>query len=491
MVVRRGICKMASVVFGLVGASGPVLAAPPGFLQAQRAFDETFTIGQRVTMQILLIAAGYSNMVPVEHLSPKYFQGLKSFEADNGFTPNGRLNGPQVGRLFEVGNANLKRWGFQNVSYPGRALHIWAPMGLGLDRSETPSGLHFKDAGGRLVVHMLSLENMPARKLYEGILAEARKEGTKINYPFFEPNENWFVVSSTTGDGKDRYYRYHQDGTSLTGFALEWNKAAGDIDAVRIAIIMSGSLRAAMTGAPFVDPPNLAPEARAPAPVTPATVPVAPAPTPPPKSGFSSGTGFFVSEAGHFVTNAHVVKDCTDIAVKTDDGAISTADRVATDTTNDLALLKLPKKPARIVALRVGARLGEGVEAFGFPHTELLASAGNFTLGNISALSGLGDDSRYLQISAPVQAGNSGGPLLDTSGNLVGVVSMKLNAMKVAVDSNDLPQNVNFAIKSGTLANFLDANRVTYKVGAPAAVPLQPADIADAARAVSGFVVCK
>ena len=101
------------------------------------------------------------------------------------------------------------------------------------------------------------------------------------------------------------------------------------------------------------------------------------------------------------------------------------------------------------------------------------------TLGNISALSGIRDDSRYLQISAPVQAGNSGGPLLDTSGNLVGVVSSKLNAMKVMQASDDLPQNVNFAIKSGTLANFLDANRVTYKVGAPAAVPMQPADIAD------------
>ena len=130
-------------------------------------------------------------------------------------------------------------------------------------------------------------------------------------------------------------------------------------------------------------------------------------------------------------------------------------------------------------------------EALGFPYTDILATAGNFTLGNVSALSGLGDGSRDLQISAPVQAGNSGGPLLDTSGNLVGVVSMKLNAMKVMQASDDLPQNVNFAIKSGTLAGFLDANRVTYKVGAPGAVPMQPADIADAARAVRGFVVCR
>jgi serine protease Do len=101
------------------------------------------------------------------------------------------------------------------------------------------------------------------------------------------------------------------------------------------------------------------------------------------------------------------------------------------------------------------------------------------------------DDSRYLQISAPVQSGNSGGPLLDQSGNLVGVVSAKLDAIKVAMASNDLPQNVNFAVKAAMVAAFLDANRVTYKVGAPGDKPIAPADIADQARAMSGFVVCR
>ena len=87
--------------------------------------------------------------------------------------------------------------------------------------------------------------------------------------------------------------------------------------------------------------------------------------------------------------------------------------------------------------------------------------------------------------------GNSGGPLLDQSGNLLGVVSAKLDAIKVALASDDLPQNVNFAVKSAMVAAFLDANRVPYKVGAPAAVAMQPADIADQARAMSGFVLCR
>ena len=95
-----------------------------------------------------------------------------------------------------------------------------------------------------------------------------------------------------------------------------------------------------------------------------------------------------------------------------------------------------------------------------------------------------------LVTSAPVQAGNSGGPLLDGAGDLVGVVSAKLDAAKMTMKSGDLQQSVNFAVKSAILASFLDANRVSYKVGT-AGQAMEPADIADQARAMSGFVVCR
>ena len=109
----------------------------------------------------------------------------------------------------------------------------------------------------------------------------------------------------------------------------------------------------------------------------------------------------------------------------------------------------------------------------------------------MSALVGIGEDSRYLQISTPVQPGNSGGPLLDQSGNLVGVVSAKLDALKMMVATNgDIPQNVNFAIKASIAANFLEANGVAYATGG-ATQPMQPADLADQAKAMSVFVECQ
>ena len=140
---------------------------------------------------------------------------------------------------------------------------------------------------------------------------------------------------------------------------------------------------------------------------------------------------------------------------------------MARDTTNDLALLKTSGMSASVAGLRISVRLGEPVAAFGFPLAALLSSAGNFTRGDVTALSGLGDDTRFFQISVPVQPGNSGGPLLDARGNLIGIVTGKLNALKVMeATGGDLPQNVNFAIKAPVLTNFLEANQITFRGGA-------------------------
>lgn len=134
--------------------------------------------------------------------------------------------------------------------------------------------------------------------------------------------------------------------------------------------------------------------------------------------------------------------------------------------------------------------MGENISAFGFPLSGILATGGNFTTGSVSAIAGLGDDTRYLQITAPVQPGNSGGPVFDQDGNVVGVVVAKLNALKVAQATDDIAQNVNFAIKASVLANFLDANGVRYSVGGVAKDHLEQPDVATRAKAMSIFIKC-
>jgi S1-C subfamily serine protease len=104
-------------------------------------------------------------------------------------------------------------------------------------------------------------------------------------------------------------------------------------------------------------------------------------------------------------------------------------------------------------------------------------------------LAGLHNDTRFLQISAPVQPGNSGGPLHDSSGNIVGVVSAKLDAVRMVKATGDIPQNINFAIKTGALRDFLDNSAVPYETANPGE-EMKTADIASAARTYTMLISC-
>ena len=223
-------------------------------------------------------------------------------------------------------------------------------------------------------------------------------------------------------------------------------------------------------------------------------LPTAAAAVPPPPAAdrdkiISSGTGFFVSIVGHIVTNAHVVERCVSLFARDNSGNTLPATPLATDRTSDLALLKVSTDVPAIARFRTGIRTGEEVAAFGFPLAGLLATSGNFTVGNVSALAGLHDNAGLLQISTPVQPGNSGGPLVDRSGNVVGVIVSKLDTLKVASVIDDVPQNVNFAIKASVVMNFLDAAGVSYSVQADQS-PLAIADVADRARSFAVWITC-
>lgn len=175
------------------------------------------------------------------------------------------------------------------------------------------------------------------------------------------------------------------------------------------------------------------------------------------------GSGFVVSNLGHVVTNSHVVSDCTEIAFAVK-GLTVIARVLAVDKQNDLALLQADQKLPTSLRLRENSRvkLGETVLAFGYPLQGIATSSLQLTTGTVSGLAGLGDDSRFLQFTAPVQPGNSGGPLVDESGNVVGLVTSKLSALWAAHAISDVPQNVNFALKASLVADFLARNNVPF-----------------------------
>lgn len=205
----------------------------------------------------------------------------------------------------------------------------------------------------------------------------------------------------------------------------------------------------------------------------------------------STGTGFFVAAQGYVLTNHHVIDGCTNFAVAQSGLATQNARVAASDSKNDLALLHTGLKPAAVPNMRLNVRLGESIFVYGFPLTGLLASTGNFTNGSITAVAGLGDDTTMIQMSAPVQPGNSGGPVIDQYGNVIAVVVSKLNALRIAkLTAGDIPQNVNFAIKSLIAMSFLEANSIATATAGATAKPLDPTDIAERARAFTVQIAC-
>jgi S1-C subfamily serine protease len=138
---------------------------------------------------------------------------------------------------------------------------------------------------------------------------------------------------------------------------------------------------------------------------------------------------------------------------------------VSTDEKNDLVILKGAIQSEPVTFAAEPARQGARVVTIGYPLRGVLASRATVSEGIISNLSGPQNDASLFQISAPVQPGNSGGPLLDDSGHVIGIVVAKLDALKMAAFTGDIPQNVNFAIKHSVVTAFLDGAGITYRTG--------------------------
>ena len=213
----------------------------------------------------------------------------------------------------------------------------------------------------------------------------------------------------------------------------------------------------------------------------------APGASPPPGNARSSGTGFFITRQGQILTNAHVVDGCKTVSISPIGGATVRASVVSSDKSNDLAVLSTDT-PAKAVAQLRGVppvRQGETIVVYGFPLSDRLSSGGVMTNGSVSALAGSRDDTRFLQISAPVQPGNSGGPLLDMTGSVVGVISSRLRDRTGGPAS----QNVNFAIKTEVVRTFLAAVGVQTETAAGGR-ELAPPDVGDKARSFTVYIEC-
>ncbi|MCQ4162986.1 trypsin-like peptidase domain-containing protein [Roseomonas sp. GC11] len=220
----------------------------------------------------------------------------------------------------------------------------------------------------------------------------------------------------------------------------------------------------------------------------------APAPgAPNPRARASSGTGFVVA-TDRVLTNQHVVNGCERIFIRTADGrTLPAVPPARVDDKLDLALLAVPGDPGEVLPFRASpeVRRGEGVIAYGFPLPGLLSSDPKLTRGEVNGLNGLGNNPNHYQVSAEVQPGNSGGPLLDLHGNVVGVVVSKLHAQNIAKQTGDIPQNVNFAVKGNDAQAFLRRAGLQPRTAASSGAEQSAADVGDVANRGTVFIRCE
>ena len=179
------------------------------------------------------------------------------------------------------------------------------------------------------------------------------------------------------------------------------------------------------------------------------------------KSESWSGSGFAINN-GYLVTNWHVAENARTIYVYGIRGDFSKkyiAEVVAKDKNNDLAILKIsgngfPGFGTIPYKIKTGlAEVAEDIWVLGFPLTAIMGDEVKYTDGRISALSGFDGDVSMYQISAPIQNGNSGGPVFDENGNVIGIACAGID--------NRVAQNANYAVKASYLKSLADAMQIT------------------------------
>ncbi len=202
----------------------------------------------------------------------------------------------------------------------------------------------------------------------------------------------------------------------------------------------------------------------------------------------SVGTGWPVA-GGYVVTNHHVVADSQQVTLVNVHGDEIQASVVVTDDENDIALLKVTDGqdlPRALPLAKTGARLGSSVFTVGFPRIDVMGKRPKLSNGIISGESGYQDNPRTFQISVPIQSGNSGGPLLNMKGEVVGVVTSMLGISGNGSEAMPIG-NINYALKAAYLENLLDSLPSNFSITHQA--PKQTSDLESLAGVVQESVL--
>lgn len=185
-----------------------------------------------------------------------------------------------------------------------------------------------------------------------------------------------------------------------------------------------------------------------------------------PSRDIGIGTCFAVSPKGHLVTNDHVTRNASQIIVRMSNGELHNAELIKTSPSTDLSLLKINAETSDFLPIMSSRKVKKGDRVFtiGYPMASTLGIEAKYTEGVISSLSGLHNEPIVYQITVPIQPGNSGGPLVNETGHVVGVITSTASSLEFFEQSGVMPQNINWAVKSDYLTPLLDSYSLGEKL---------------------------
>lgn len=409
-----------------------------------KAWFNSLETADRFLIQIALIWTGDYNGFADGAYGSRFYKSVTAFQKRNGFVASGVLSPRQVQVLKTAASGIAAASGFQILQDEVTGIKLGIPTALVNTAYSLKSGYTWKASDDSFAIETMKVSW--AERSYEDLFKRFSTTTPQREVSYARDKGSFFVASGTYR-GKPFYAKFDRTSDGSMGFVISWTSPrSAELEHIVIAVANSFSY------GDYIDQPE--PKVAAVEP------PQSAGPVEPSLS--SSGTGFVVDDKGHLLTNEHVVRNCKAIEVSNK----GRADIVRVDATNDIALLKLRAIPSDVGIAKFRnspVQLAEPVAVLGFPYSDILGGL-NVTLGSVSSLSGVGGDVRHFQLTAPVQPGNSGGPVIDSEGHIAGMVQSRLDDLATLKKTETLPQNINFAIRYGLVTAVLDAEGVVPSV---------------------------
>lgn len=398
---------------------------------------------ERRGIQTNLILTGFYAGFADGKFGRNTYDALMAFERQYSILPNGVLSAFESARLVQLARQWRDAMQFREERDSRAGVILPVPRALvGAGRNGERGTIWEGNAGLKIETAAYAATDLSYDLLY-AVMSEP-KVSPGLEYQV--KNDTFFVISGE--DSGWKYYRlFRNRGAVISGFTIAWLQQMTD-EGSRIAVYLASSARFFN---PAVTPPPISQDRR-----EDRNTPVISSRE---ERRQSSGSGFFVSATGLIMTNHHVVDGCTSITVP----RFGEAEVLRVDPERDLAAILVDQPPAtQPTATFHGASpsLGSSVMVGGFPLAELFASDFTIAFGSVTGRRGVGGNDTQFSISAPVQPGNSGGPVINEHGRIVGITVGKLNDAKMIEVVGSTGANFGFAVDAAKASDFLRPFRI-------------------------------